>query len=495
MPNAEHSRSPRTGQIVTFYSFKGGTGRTMALANVAWILADNGMRVLIADWDLESPGLHRFFRPFLDAEFNEKPGIVDLIRRYSWMAVDANIDTESLYTGSDESRKTARDALTTIIDEHIGPVEDYTITLNWQFPDQGVLHFLPPGRQTNGDYQATLSTLDWDTFYDRLHGGQFFDALRMHLKSNYDYVLIDSRTGFGDVASICTVHLPDVVVDCFTLSTQGIEGAATIARMIQRHTDRDITILPVPMRVDHTQKEKVDAGLALATHAFEGLPAAMSEEQRREYWTELEVPYHPAYAYEEMLATIGDRAGSQVGLLPSYERITARITGGAVRALPPREEWLRLRTRLLFSRRHSSPSAVILDFSPEDQLWAEWIAAVLARAEIPVRMVSEAPFGSDDADDQAQTVAIVSESYISRMQDSPRAVDPDLFISVDDAQLPPELGGRNIPVLYLVGLSENQAVDRLVEGFNGRRSAQSESEIGVLRFPAAVTLSPEPPGA
>ncbi len=30
------------GQIVTFYSFKGGTGRTMALANVAWILAANG---------------------------------------------------------------------------------------------------------------------------------------------------------------------------------------------------------------------------------------------------------------------------------------------------------------------------------------------------------------------------------------------------------------------------------------------------------------------
>ena len=57
----------RDGQIVTFYSFKGGTGRTMALANVAWILAANGNRVLVADWDLESPGLHRFFQPFLDA--------------------------------------------------------------------------------------------------------------------------------------------------------------------------------------------------------------------------------------------------------------------------------------------------------------------------------------------------------------------------------------------------------------------------------------------
>ena len=34
------------GQIITFYSYKGGTGRTMALANVAWILANSGKRVL-----------------------------------------------------------------------------------------------------------------------------------------------------------------------------------------------------------------------------------------------------------------------------------------------------------------------------------------------------------------------------------------------------------------------------------------------------------------
>ena len=48
--------SSHNGQVVTFYSFKGGTGRTMALANVAWILAANGKRVLVVDWDLESPG-------------------------------------------------------------------------------------------------------------------------------------------------------------------------------------------------------------------------------------------------------------------------------------------------------------------------------------------------------------------------------------------------------------------------------------------------------
>ena len=94
MTDGEEIRSPSRGQIVTFYSFKGGTGRTMALANVAWILAANGKRVLIADWDLESPGLHRFFQPFMDANVGERPGIVDFVRRYEWAAVDAEIDPE-----------------------------------------------------------------------------------------------------------------------------------------------------------------------------------------------------------------------------------------------------------------------------------------------------------------------------------------------------------------------------------------------------------------
>ena len=35
------------GTIITFYSYKGGTGRSMGLANIAWILASNGKRVLV----------------------------------------------------------------------------------------------------------------------------------------------------------------------------------------------------------------------------------------------------------------------------------------------------------------------------------------------------------------------------------------------------------------------------------------------------------------
>jgi MinD-like ATPase involved in chromosome partitioning or flagellar assembly len=41
--------SKPSGRVVTFYSYKGGTGRSMAVANVAWILASSGARVLAID--------------------------------------------------------------------------------------------------------------------------------------------------------------------------------------------------------------------------------------------------------------------------------------------------------------------------------------------------------------------------------------------------------------------------------------------------------------
>ena len=44
--------------FVSFYSFKGGVGRSMALINTAGILAGRrGFRVLVIDLDLEAPGL------------------------------------------------------------------------------------------------------------------------------------------------------------------------------------------------------------------------------------------------------------------------------------------------------------------------------------------------------------------------------------------------------------------------------------------------------
>jgi len=144
VPEAADGYQSRHGQIVTFYSYKGGTGRSMALANVAWILAANGRRVLIADWDLESPGLHRFFRPFLDPRVGGRPGIIDFIRTYEWAAVKFTKQLPA--AGGEESKAAAERELEALIENHIR-VQDYAVPLNWEFPGDGRLDFLSAGKK------------------------------------------------------------------------------------------------------------------------------------------------------------------------------------------------------------------------------------------------------------------------------------------------------------------------------------------------------------
>ena len=49
------------GRIITFYSYKGGSSRSMSVANIAWILASSGRRVWrwIGIWE------HRVFTGIL----------------------------------------------------------------------------------------------------------------------------------------------------------------------------------------------------------------------------------------------------------------------------------------------------------------------------------------------------------------------------------------------------------------------------------------------
>ena len=56
---------------------------------------------------------------------------------------------------------------------------------------------------------------------------------------HHDYTLIDSRTGYSDVVDICTIHLSDVLVDCFTLNNQSIE--CTRRRLTMHEVRRILT--------------------------------------------------------------------------------------------------------------------------------------------------------------------------------------------------------------------------------------------------------------
>ena len=80
----------RNGLVCTFYSYKGGVGRSMALANVGAVLAKAGHKVLLVDWDLEAPGVHRYFHPFLDdKELQSTEGLIDMVESLSGRSVAA----------------------------------------------------------------------------------------------------------------------------------------------------------------------------------------------------------------------------------------------------------------------------------------------------------------------------------------------------------------------------------------------------------------------
>lgn len=48
-------------QVITFHSYKGGTGKTTLAANLAALLAKNGNNVCIVDIDVYAPSLHAYF--------------------------------------------------------------------------------------------------------------------------------------------------------------------------------------------------------------------------------------------------------------------------------------------------------------------------------------------------------------------------------------------------------------------------------------------------
>lgn len=391
------------GRIVTFYSYKGGTGRSMALANVAWILASNGMRVLAVDWDLESPGLHRYFHPFLvDRGRRSLPGVIDLVWDFATAAmVSRPLDD------------------TDWLDDH-AQILRYAVSLDRDFAHGGTLDFVAAGHNGSG-YSVRVSRLDWDVLYQRQGGGAFMEKLRENMRANYDYVLIDSRTGLSDTAGICTVVLPDMLVNCFTMSTQSIDGAVMVAGSVRDQVDRDLRIFPVPMRIEDAEKTKLEAGRDYARSRFASFLTDLDHEAQERYWGDVEVPYKTFYAYEEILATIGDRPRQENTLLSSFERLAGVLTGGRVRELVAMPEPER-RSRLAeFERtKPSLPSDVFLSHTEQDRMWAEWVAHQLEEEGYRVvRQGADFPPGADVRSEIEQavnaaacTVVILSPDYM-----------------------------------------------------------------------------------
>ena len=67
-------------KTITFFSYKGGVGRTLAAANFAVYLAKFGLKVAIMDFDLDAPGIDSKFGDFTLPK--GRLGLIDYILRF-----------------------------------------------------------------------------------------------------------------------------------------------------------------------------------------------------------------------------------------------------------------------------------------------------------------------------------------------------------------------------------------------------------------------------
>ena len=185
---------------VTYYSYKGGVGRTMALINTAVMLAQGGKRVLLVDFDLEAPGLTSFD---MMRCARGRAGLVDYVSAYRATLAAPDVSEYIVHC----------------------PI------------DGGDLWVLPAGNNQEAGYAERLNSIDWERLYTHEHGYAMFEDLKQqwagYQDNGFDYVLVDSRTGHTDVGGICTRQLPDAVVIMFLPNDQNIEGLVPIVSAIR----------------------------------------------------------------------------------------------------------------------------------------------------------------------------------------------------------------------------------------------------------------------
>ena len=289
--------------LYTFYSYKGGVGRSMALANIATLLTRRNKRVLAIDWDLEAPGIERYFQlsnPKVNSLRNVTPGIVDIF--------------ESL---TQKSRLDWRECL-----------------INVTIPDASIPLSIISAGKNDGDYASRLQNLDWDNLFEFFGAGLYINQLRTEWLSEYDYVLIDSRTGITDIGGICTIHLPDVLVLFFTNTLKSIGGVYEVtqrARKSREHLPFDIAnLMAVPILArdeSHTEFElTMEWRRKIASNLedlyVDWLPININPLQALEI---LHIPYIPYWSFGERLPVIEQGVSEPGSLGDSYRSISDLI--------------------------------------------------------------------------------------------------------------------------------------------------------------------------
>ncbi|MCI8591478.1 MAG: AAA family ATPase [Lachnospiraceae bacterium] len=182
----EDALAKRNPKVVTFYSFKGGMGRTTALAAAALSLAKEGKNILAIDTDIEAPGLASLF-------FDETS--------MSWGTVDYLLEASVCLEGEtvDMSR---------MILQVTDPVVTEDLTGNI---------FVIPAGTVDGSYLQKLARIDYQDAIPHNMKRQLARLITDAVEAiapvcKVDYILLDSRAGFHDMGGVITAQIPHGVV-------------------------------------------------------------------------------------------------------------------------------------------------------------------------------------------------------------------------------------------------------------------------------------------
>lgn len=203
---------PRT---VTFYSFKGGVGRTTALTHVAWILALRGRKIVAVDLDLEAPGLSTAFN------LNPQPkyGIVDYFYERSYLpeGLDPNISVAQIF----------------------GEV---------RIPSATGRLFVVPAGTLDLDYISKVDDLRAGTITNS--GENLWSIFSREIQEQLkpDILLIDSRTGINQWGALSLLQAADEVIVFLFPNEQNRQGISLLLQSLQSFRDLSINFVftPVP---------------------------------------------------------------------------------------------------------------------------------------------------------------------------------------------------------------------------------------------------------
>jgi tetratricopeptide (TPR) repeat protein len=316
-----------SGEVITFYSYKGGTGRTMALSNIAVLLArqqNATTPVLMIDWDLEAPGLHHYFA---DQHYDAKPGVLELFE-----ACREQLQRRRNGAAARDDEELANEVLAAV------GWEQYVSRV-----DQSSQLYLMRAGRFDGSYGDRLANMHWEELFYSCPA--LFRCFAERLSRHFRFVLVDSRTGRTDSAGICTTLLPRKLVVVFTPNRQSLEGVqalvarATTYRRSHEDEQRPLLVYPLPSRIEmgdsvqRLQWRRGDERQHILGYqpSFEELIRdcyAMPQASLESYFDEVQLQQTRTFAYGEQVAVRLDQGGDRFSLTRTFETFLAWLAPG-----------------------------------------------------------------------------------------------------------------------------------------------------------------------